>query len=97
VNLLLKTGTYLYLSSGHCAKLNMEKDKIDELKTQVESRLLQKITDLEAVKLELEEETKASTGAEKEKNENLLAATSNLLSELKQAQINIHDLIQKNS
>jgi hypothetical protein len=75
----------------------MEKEKIDELKSQVESRLLQKITDLEAVKLELEQETQNTTGSEKQKNENLLAATSNLLTELRQAQINIHDLIQKNS
>jgi hypothetical protein len=76
---------------------HMEKEKIDELKSQVESRLLQKITDLEAVKLELEQETQNTTGSEKQKNENLLAATSNLLTELRQAQINIHDLIQKNS
>ena len=75
----------------------MEKQKIDELKAQVEGRLLQKITDLEAVRLELEEETRNSSGAEKQKNENLLTATSNLLTELKQAQMNIHDLIEKNS
>ena len=75
----------------------MEKQKINELKSQVEGRLLQKITDLEAVRLELEEETKHSTGADKEKNQNLLSATSNLLNELKQAQLNIHDLIEKNS
>jgi hypothetical protein len=75
----------------------MEKQQIDVLKTQVESRLLQKITDLEAVRLELEEETRNSTGAEKEKNQSLLTATSNLLSELRQAQTNIHDLIERNS
>jgi hypothetical protein len=75
----------------------MEKQEIDELKTQVEGRLLQKITDLEAVRLELEEETRNSSGAEKEKNQNLLTATSNLLSELRQAQVNIHELIEKNS
>jgi hypothetical protein len=75
----------------------MEKQKIDELKTQVEGRLLQKITDLEAVQHELEEETRNSTGVEKEKNLNLLIATSNLLTELKQAQSNIHDLIERNS
>lgn len=75
----------------------MEKQKINELKTQVEGRLLQKITDLEAVRLELEEETRNSTGIEKEKNQSLLNATSNLLTELKQAQLNIHDLIDKNA
>lgn len=75
----------------------MEKQKIDDLKSQVEGRLLQKITDLEAVRLELEEETRKSTGVEKEKNQSLLNATSNLLTELKQAQMNIHDLIEKNT
>jgi hypothetical protein len=75
----------------------MEKQQMEELKNQVESRLLQKITDLEAVRLELEEETKKSTGAEKEKNQNLLTATTNLLNELKQTQSNIHTLIERSS
>jgi hypothetical protein len=75
----------------------MEKQKIDELQSQVESRLLQKITDLEAVKLELEEETKNSTGQEREKNQSLLTATANLLDQLKQARVNIHELIEKNT
>jgi hypothetical protein len=75
----------------------MEKQKIDELQSQVESRLLQKITDLEAVKLELEEETKTSTGQEREKNQSLLTATTNLLDQLKQARVNIHELIEKNT
>jgi hypothetical protein len=75
----------------------MENNQINELKTQVESRLLQKIHDLEAVKLELEEETKNSTGTDREKNENLLNATTHLLDQLKEAQHNIHALIERQS
>ena len=75
----------------------MEKQQLDELKNQVESRLLEKIHDLEAVKRELEEETRNATGSEKQKNENLLTATSTLLTELRQAQVNIHQLIEKNT
>jgi hypothetical protein len=75
----------------------MEKQQMEELKNQVESRLLQKIADLEAVRLELEEETQKSSGAEKEKNQNLLTATTNLLNELRQTQSNIHTLIERSS
>jgi len=71
----------------------MEIDKMDELKNKVEGKLQQKITDLEAVKIELEEDLKSSSGEEKEKNENLLNAATHLLVELKQAQLNIHSLI----
>jgi hypothetical protein len=75
----------------------MEKQQMEELKNQVESRLLQKISDLEAVRIELEEETQKSSGAEKEKNQNLLTATTNLLNELRQTQSNIHTLIERSS
>jgi hypothetical protein len=74
----------------------MEKQQAEKLSSQIESRLVQKINDLEAVKLELEDETRNSTGEEKEKNLNLLIATSNLLTELKQARTNIHELIERN-
>ena len=66
----------------------MEKQQIDDLKNKVESRLLQKITDLEAIKLELQEEIKVTDGAEKERNQNLYNA---------KAQTNIHLLIERNS
>ena len=75
----------------------MEKQQIDDLKNKVESRLLQKITDLEAIKLELQEEIKVTDGAEKERNQNLYNATATLLDELKKAQTNIHLLIERNS
>ncbi len=74
----------------------MDNQKINDLKTKVEGRLLQKIQDLEAVRNELEEETRDSDGDEKTKNQQLLDATTNLLNELKQAQHNIHELIERN-
>jgi hypothetical protein len=75
----------------------MDDEKVSELKTKVEARLLQKISDLEAVRVDLEEDIRTSEGDEQEKSRNLLAATINLLDQLKQAQTNIQSLIEKNN
>lgn len=72
----------------------MEKPNADHLKKQIESRLLERIQELETVQLELQAETNNSTGEEKDKNQKLLNATSDLLHELRQAQTNIHNLYQ---
>lgn len=63
-----------------------------ELRKKVEDKLQQKIVDLEAVRLALEEDVTESEGEEKMKNEELLAATNALLGQLKLAQINIKAL-----
>jgi hypothetical protein len=63
-----------------------------ELKKNIESRLLQKISDLEAVKLSLEEDLRSSVDVEHERNMALLNATNNLLDQLRQAQHNIHGM-----
>lgn len=63
-----------------------------ELRKKVEGKLQQKIIDLEAVRLALEEDVKGSEGEEKQKNEELLAATNELLGQLKLAHVNIQAL-----
>jgi hypothetical protein len=63
-----------------------------ELRKKVETKLQQKIVDLEAVRLALEEDVKDSEGEEKQKNGELLAATNALLGQLKLAQSNIQAL-----
>ena len=65
------------------------KEQKQELKKQVEEKLLQKITDLEAVKLALEEDLKTSEGEERLTNQKLLDNTLHLLQELKLAHLNI--------
>ena len=65
------------------------KEQKQELKKQVEEKLLQKITDLEAVKLALEEDLKTSEGEELLTNQKLLDNTLHLLQELKLAHLNI--------
>jgi hypothetical protein len=64
----------------------------NELRKKVDEKLQQKIIDLEAVRLALEEDLNSSEGEERGKNEELLAATNNLLSQLKLAQMNIQTL-----
>jgi hypothetical protein len=67
-------------------------DAQKELKTKVEDKLIQKITDLEAVKLALEEDVRGSTGEEQEKNQKLLDTTNLLLQQLHLARINLRAL-----
>lgn len=64
---------------------------------EVEGRLEQKITDLEAVRISLEEDIRTSTGAEREKNQQLLASVTYLLQQLKLAQVNIQALDSENA
>lgn len=63
-----------------------------ELRKKVEGKLQQKIIDLEAVRLALEEDVNGSEGEEKQRNEELLAATNELLGQLKLAHMNIQAL-----
>jgi hypothetical protein len=63
-----------------------------ELRKKVEGKLQQKIIDLDAVRLALEEDVKGSEGEEKQRNEELLAATNELLGQLKLAHVNIQAL-----
>jgi hypothetical protein len=58
----------------------------------VEGKLQQKIIDLEAVRLALEEDVKDSEGQDRQRNEELLAATNELLGQLRLAQANIQAL-----
>lgn len=68
---------------------------MDELKNSVADKLIQKINDLEAVKLSLEADMKSSEGEERATNEKLLKATTELLLQLKNAQRNIDALVNK--
>jgi hypothetical protein len=63
-----------------------------ELRKKVEGKLEQKIIDLEAVRIALEEDVKHSEGEDRQRNAQLLAATNDLLSQLKLAQVNIRAL-----
>lgn len=64
----------------------------NDLRKQVEGKLQQKIVDLEAVRLSLEEDMRTSIGEERIKNQQLLDATNHLLQQLKLAQVNIQAL-----
>ncbi|HYF68971.1 MAG TPA: hypothetical protein VD884_12595 [Ohtaekwangia sp.] len=66
---------------------------MDELKNSVADKLIQKINDLEAVKLSLEADMNSSEGEERATNEKLLKATTELLLQLKNAQRNIDGLV----
>jgi hypothetical protein len=70
----------------------MDQQSNVEIKKNIESRLLQKITDLEAVKISLEEDLRSSVDVEHERNMALLNATNDLLNQLRQAQKNIHGM-----
>lgn len=74
----------------------MDKDKLDKLQGKVGNSLGRQIADLENVTRDLQEDMKTSTGPEHEKNLALLNAAQMLLQQLKDAQTNIGNLIEKN-
>jgi hypothetical protein len=74
----------------------MDKEKLDNLQGKVGTSLGKQIADLEQIVTELQADMKTSIGAERDKNQALLNAAETLLQQLKDAQINISQLINKN-
>jgi hypothetical protein len=74
----------------------MDKQKLGQLQNKVGNSLGKQISELDQITRELTEDLKTSTGAEREKNQALLSAAQNLLQQLKDAQVNIGKLIDKN-
>jgi hypothetical protein len=74
----------------------MDKEKLDRLQSKVGTSLGKQIADLEQITKDLTEDLKTSTGQESAKNQALLTAAQNLLQQLKDAQVNIAKLIEKN-
>jgi hypothetical protein len=74
----------------------MDKEKLDRLQSKVGTSLSKQIADLEQITKDLTDDLKTSTGQEVEKNHALLTAAKNLLQQLKDAQVNIARLIEKN-
>lgn len=73
----------------------MNNDSINELTGNIENRLGSKISELEKVTAELRADVNASSGAEQQKNVDLLKATESFLNELKHAHNNIRELIRQ--
>ena len=67
----------------------MDEEKLNKLKSTVEESLKTQVAKLQSVKEQLEEDLKFSIGPEREKNEKLLQAATNLLNDMKQAYKNI--------
>lgn len=75
----------------------MDKAKLDKLQDKVGSSLGKQIADLEQITKDLTDDLKTSSGSDTAKNQALLNAAQNLLQQLKDAQVNIAKLIEKNS